>query len=138
MKRKRFTQEQVIKAINDHAAGSKVEVICQKLGISPGTFYNWSSKYSGLKLNEATRLRELEAENTKIKRHLAKKLQEIAALQDVLSIKMTKACDKKTIVAHMVEHHHVSEYRACLLSGISRTAYRYQNVSDKNSVNTLT
>jgi putative transposase len=132
MKRKRFTQEQIIKAINDHAAGNKVNDICHKLGIAHGTFYNWSSKYAGLKVNDASRLRELETENTRIKRHLEKKLQEIEALKDILSMKMVKVCDKKIIVAHMIERHRVSEYRACLLSGISRTAYRYQATSDRN------
>lgn len=133
MKRKRFTEEQIVTALKDHSTGGRVDDICRKLGISIGTFYNWSSKFSGMKVNEARRLRELEAENTKIKRHLAERLQEVEAMKDVLAMKMVKACDRKAIVAHMIEHHQVSEYRACLLSGISRTVYRYQLVSDRGS-----
>ena len=61
--------------------------ICRKLGISNGTFYNWRSKYAGLEVNEAKRLRELETENTKLKKLLADKLLEVEAMKDVLSKK---------------------------------------------------
>lgn len=87
MKKKRYTEEQIIKAIQEHEAGIKVEDICRKLNISNGTFYNWRSKYAGLEVNEAKRLRELEAENTKLKRLLADKLLEVEAMKDVLSKK---------------------------------------------------
>ena len=89
--KKRFTEEQIIKAIKDHEAGTKVDDLCRKLGISTGTFYNWRSKYAGLEVNEAKRLRELETENNKLKRMLADKLLEIEAMKDVLS-KSGKAC----------------------------------------------
>lgn len=46
--KKRYTEEQIIKAIKEHEAGAKVEDICRNLGISNGTFYNWRSKYAGL------------------------------------------------------------------------------------------
>ena len=61
--------------------------ICRRLGISSGTFYNWRSKYAGLEVNEAKRLRELEQENNKLKRLLAEKLLEVDAMKDVLSKK---------------------------------------------------
>ena len=61
--------------------------ICRRLGISSGTFYNWRSKYAGLEVNEAKRLRELEQENNKLKRLLADKLLEVDAMKDVLSKK---------------------------------------------------
>ena len=65
--KKRFSEEHIIKAIKQHEAGTKVEEICRQLGISNGTFYNWRSKYAGLEVNEAKRLRELESENSKLK-----------------------------------------------------------------------
>ena len=68
-------------------SGAKAEDICRKLGISNGTFYNWRSKYAGLEVNEAKRLRELEAENHKLKKLLAEKLLENEAMKDVLSKK---------------------------------------------------
>jgi putative transposase len=85
--KKRYTEEQIIKAINSHEAGVKVESICRDYGISMGTFYNWRSKYAGLEVNEAKRLRELEAENNKLKKLLADKLLEVEAMKDVLSKK---------------------------------------------------
>jgi len=85
--KKRYTEEQIIKAIKRYEAGSKVEDICRELGISNGTFYNWRSKFAGMEVNEAKRLRELESENNKLKRLLADKLLEVEAMKDVLSKK---------------------------------------------------
>ena len=85
--KKRYSNEQVIKAIKEHEAGAKVDDICRNLGISSGTFYNWRSKFAGMEVNEAKRLRELEAENNKLKKLLADKLLEVEAMKDVLSKK---------------------------------------------------
>lgn len=85
--KKRYTEEQIIKAIKAHESGKKVDDICRDYGISCGTFYNWRSKYAGLEVNEAKRLRELESENNKLKRLLADKLLELEAMKDVLSKK---------------------------------------------------
>ena len=82
--KKRYSEEQIITAIKEHEAGAKVDDICRRLGISSGTFYNWRSKYAGLEVNEAKRLRELEQENNKLKRLLAEKLLEVDAMKDVL------------------------------------------------------
>lgn len=87
MKKKRYTEEQIIGAIKEYEAGSKVDDLCRRLGISTGTFYNWRSKYGGLEVNEAKRLRELESENNKLKRLLAEKVLEVDAMKDVLSKK---------------------------------------------------
>ena len=85
--KKRYSEEQIIKAIKRHESGEKTEDICRDLGISTGTFYNWRSKYGGLEVNEAKRLRELESENAKLKKLLADKLLEVEAMKDVLSKK---------------------------------------------------
>ena len=87
MKKKRFTEEQIIGALKAHEAGEKVDDLCRRLGIANGTFYNWRAKYGGLEVNEAKRLRELETENTKLKKLLADKLLEVEAMKDVLSKK---------------------------------------------------
>ena len=86
-RKKRYSDEQIIKAIKEHEAGAKVEDICRNLGISTGTFYNWRSKFAGMEVNEAKRLRELESENNKLKKLLADKLLEVEAMKDVLSKK---------------------------------------------------
>lgn len=85
--KKRYTEEQIIRAIKQHEAGSKVGDICRDMGISQGTFYNWRSKYAGLEVNEAKRLKELETENNKLKRLLAEKMLEVEAMKDVVSKK---------------------------------------------------
>ena len=87
MKKKRYNEEQIIGAIKQHESGVKVEEICRDLGISNGTFYNWRSKYAGLEVSEAKRLKELERENGKLKKLLAEKLLENEAMKDVLSKK---------------------------------------------------
>jgi len=87
MKKKRFTEEQIIGAIKRHESGVKVEDLCREMGISNGTFYNWRSKYAGMEISEAKRLRELESENSKLKKLLAEKLLENEAMKDVLSKK---------------------------------------------------
>ena len=83
--KKRYTEEHIIKAIKKHEAGAKVEEICREMGISIGTLYNWRSKYAELEVNEAKRLKELEAENNKLKKLLADKMLEVEAMKDVLS-----------------------------------------------------
>lgn len=87
MKKKRYTEEQIIGALKRNEAGSSVEDICRDLGIATGTFYNWRSKYGGMEVSEAKRLKELETENAKLKKLLAEKLLENEAMKDVLSKK---------------------------------------------------
>jgi putative transposase len=85
--KKRYTDEQIIKAIKEHEAGAKVPDICRRLNITSGTFYNWRSKFGGLEVSEAKRLRELETENNKLKRLLADAMLDNAALKDLLGKK---------------------------------------------------
>ena len=85
--KKRYSEEQIIRAIKQHEAGTKVADICRELGISDGTFYNWRAKYAGMEVNEAKRMKELESENAKLKKLLAEKLLEVEAMKDVLSKK---------------------------------------------------
>ena len=85
--KKRYTEEQIIKAINAHESGSTVDTICRQLGISIGTFYNWRSKYAGMEVSDAKRLRGLETENNQLKKLLAEKVLEVEALKDVVSKK---------------------------------------------------
>ena len=87
MKKKRFTEEQIIGALKAHEAGEKVADICRRVGVAQGTFYNWRAKFGGMEVNEAKCMRELEAENTKLKKLLAEKMLENEAMKDVLSKK---------------------------------------------------
>jgi len=87
MKRKRFSEEQIIGVLKEHEAGAKTADLCRKHGISDATFYNWKSKYGGLDVSEARRLRSLEGENAKLKKLLAEAHLDNAALKDLLTKK---------------------------------------------------
>lgn len=87
MKRKRFTEDQIIGVLKEHEVGAKTSDLCRKHGISEATFYNWKSKYGGMDVPEARRLKALETENAKLKRLLADAMLDNAALKDLLSKK---------------------------------------------------
>lgn len=87
MKRKRYTEEQIIHALKQHESGIKVADICRDLGIAEGTFYRWRSVYGGMEVSEAKRLKELESENARLKRLLADAMLDNAALKEVVSKK---------------------------------------------------
>jgi putative transposase len=87
MKRKRFTEEQIIAVLKEHELGGKTGDLCRKYGISEATFYNWKSKFGGMDVSEAKRLKALENENAKLKRLLAEAVLDNAALKDLLQKK---------------------------------------------------
>lgn len=87
MKRKTYTEEQIIAILNEHEAGMPANEVIRKHGIANGTFYRWKSKYGGMDVSEVKRPKELEAENAKLKKLLAETMLEKTALEDVVSRK---------------------------------------------------
>lgn len=87
MQKSKFTEEQIIRILKENEAGIKVSDLCRKYGFSDGTFYNWKSKYGGMNISEARRLKQLEDENKKLKRIVADLMIDNDALKDVLSKK---------------------------------------------------
>ncbi len=83
MKRSRFSDEQIIVILKEQEAGGATAAVCRRHGISPATFYKWKSKYGGLEVTEAKRLRSLEDENAKLKKLLAEAMLDIAVLKDI-------------------------------------------------------
>ncbi len=81
MKRSRFTQEQVIAVLKEHQAGAAVADLCRKHGISDATFYTWRSKYGGMEVSDAKRLRVLEDENARLKKLLAESMLDVSTLK---------------------------------------------------------
>ena len=87
MKSKRFSEEQILGILKQAQAGMKIADLCRQHGISDATFYNWRSKYGGMEVSEAKRLKALENENRQLKHLLADAMLENRAIKDVLSKK---------------------------------------------------
>jgi putative transposase len=88
MKKSRFTETQIVKAINEHEAGKDAKDICRELGITTASFYKWRQRYGGLDVNELKRIKELEEENSRLKRMYANLSLVHEALKDAMAKKL--------------------------------------------------
>ena len=80
----RFTEEQIIGILKEHQAGLSASELCRKHGISDATFYNWRSKYGGMDVSDAKKLKALEVENAKLKKLLAESVMDVSTLKEML------------------------------------------------------
>jgi putative transposase len=87
MKKSRFTEEQIIGFLKQAETGVPIKELCRKGGFSDATFYKWRARFGGMEVADAKRLRELESENTKLKRLLAEAHLDMHALKSVLGVK---------------------------------------------------
>ena len=87
MKKSRFSEEQIIGLIKEVEAGMPVVELCRKHGFSDASFYKWRTKFGGMDISEARRLRELEGENGKLKKLLAEAHLDIEALKTAFGVK---------------------------------------------------
>ena len=87
MKRSRFSEEQVIGILREHEAGAKPADLCRKYGMSEATLYNWKSKFGGMDVSDAKRLKALEEENGRLKKLLADAMLDASALRELLAKK---------------------------------------------------
>jgi putative transposase len=88
MKKSKFTETQIAKAINEHEAGRKAEEICREMGITSATFYKWRQRYSGMQASEVKKMKELQEENAKLKRMFADLSLVHEALKDAVAKKL--------------------------------------------------
>jgi putative transposase len=87
MKKSRFSEEQIIGFLKQAEAGLSIKELCRKGGFSDATFYKWRARFGGMEVADAKRLRELELENSKLKRLLAEAHLDMHALKSVLGVK---------------------------------------------------
>lgn len=85
MKKSRFSEEQIIAILKEQAAGMKTADVCRRQGISQPTFYAWKSKFGGMEVSEAKRLKALEDENRKLKKLLAEQMLDNSTLKEMLT-----------------------------------------------------
>jgi len=86
MKRSRFSEEQIIGILKEHQAGLNAADLCRKHGVSEPTFYKWRSKYGGMEVSDAKRLKALEEENAKLKKLLAGSMLDVSTLREMLGM----------------------------------------------------
>jgi putative transposase len=84
MKKSRFNEEQIIGILKEHQAGATAADLCRKHGVSDATFYKWRSKYGGMEVSDAKKLKALEAENAKLKKLLAEQMMDVSTLKEML------------------------------------------------------
>lgn len=84
MKKRRFSEAQMIVVLREQEAGAATEDACRRHGISQQTFYRWKSKYGGMEISDAQKLKALEDENRRLKRLLAESMLDVSALKDLL------------------------------------------------------
>jgi putative transposase len=84
MRKSRFTEEQIIGALKEHAAGMSAAELCRKYGISDATFYKWRSRFGGMEISDARKLKALDDENRRLKKLLAESMLDVATLKEML------------------------------------------------------
>lgn len=85
--KKRFTEEQIIGFLREAEAGLPIKELCRRHGFSEASYYLWRSKFGGMSVSDAKRLKELEAENTRLKRMLANAMLENEITKEALQKK---------------------------------------------------
>jgi putative transposase len=87
MKKTRFSETQIVSILKQQEGGRSVKEVCREQGISEATFYNWKSKYGGMEVSDVKRMKELETENSRLKRMYAELSLDHSVLKDVISKK---------------------------------------------------
>ncbi|WP_342071499.1 IS3 family transposase [Yoonia algicola] len=127
MKKSRFSEEKIIGMIKEQEGGVPTAEVCRKQGISTASFYKYKSKFGGMDVSDARKLKALEHENAKFKTFLAEQMLDNAMLKDVNFKKMVTPAAKRKAVDHLCDQHGVSQRRACDVRQVDRSSVRYRS-----------
>ncbi|TCW86582.1 IS3 family transposase [Burkholderia sp. SRS-46] len=130
MKKSRFTDSQIMDALKRVEAGLAVPDLCRELGIGTATFYKWRSKYGGMDVSLIARMKELEAENARLRKMYVDEKIKAEIVAEALAKKGLRPSRRREMAMHAVSSRGVSIRLACEAFGISQTCYRYANVRD--------
>lgn len=134
MKRSQFSEEQIVYAIRQAEAGTPVGDLCRQLGVSDATFSAWKKKYAHLGVSELRRLRQLEEENSRLKRLVADLSLDKPRLSEALR-KSLRPARRRELTAWFQDTFQVSCLRACRLAQFSRAAwYRRSRAKDQSAL----
>ncbi|UQN12731.1 IS3 family transposase [Methylococcus capsulatus] len=125
MKKSKFSDSQIIEALKRVEAGLSVPELCRELGISTATFYKWRAKHGGLDVSMMARMKELEAENARLKKMYAEERLKAGILQEAIFKKVVRLSHLRETAKRAVNGHRVSIRLACAAFQVSGTCYRY-------------
>ncbi|QCS63658.1 IS3 family transposase [Achromobacter denitrificans] len=130
MKKSRFTDSQIIEAIKRVEAGLAVPELCRELGISSATFYKWRSKYGGMDVSLMARMKELEAENARLRKMYVEEKLKAEIVTEALGKKVVRPSRRREMAQRAVQDRGVSIRMACEAFRVSQTCYRYVTKAD--------
>ncbi|MEN8518071.1 IS3 family transposase [Burkholderia sp. RS02] len=133
MKKSRFTDSQIMDALKRVESGLSVPDLCRELGISTATFYKWRSKYGGMDVSLIARMKELEAENARLRKMYVEEKIKAEIVAEALAKKGLRPSRRREMAMRAVSSRGVSIRLACEAFGISQSCYRY--VSERNAEN---
>ncbi|MBZ4024151.1 IS3 family transposase [Rhodobacter sp. TJ_12] len=134
MRKSRFTEAQIIGMIKEQEAGLPTSELCRKHGLSPATFYKLKAKYGGMDLSDANRLKQLEAENAKLKRLVADVMLDNVVLKDLPGKALTTPMQRRDAVLRALKDHPISQRRACVLIGVDPKTVRRKRPPDNPEI----
>ncbi|MGE1001458.1 IS3 family transposase [Ralstonia pseudosolanacearum] len=133
MKKSRFTDSQIMDALKRVESGLAVPELCRELGISTATFYKWRSKYGGMDTSLIARMKELEAENARLRKMYVEEKIKAEIVAEALAKKRVRPSCRREMAMHAVSERGVSIRLACEAFGISQSCYRY--ISQRSAEN---
>lgn len=125
MRKSRFSEHQIVRILKSVEGGGTVKDVCRKHGMSNATYYKWKSKYGDMEASEIERMKNLGAENRKLKQMITDLSLENMALQDVIK-KTLRPVQRKQLVTHMISEFKMRVRKACAALGVSRSDYAYK------------